>query len=148
MWNTQKGTIKFKVTCEASPVQLDWNHKEEDVIGYVLESNQLKVVNLATQKITTVIDPTKKKGQSVTCFKWHPSKANVLAYGTREGGVGFFDTATSKNTKIKEKQKAAVEDLEWFQGEEYILVAYMDRTMKVYDYENPDLSQIKFDCGN
>ena len=98
------------------------------------------MVNLATQKIITLAEPGGRKSYGVVSFKWHPTKPNILAFGTKEGRVAFMDVDTGNITPVKEKQKVSVEDMEWYQGEEYVLTAFVDRTMKVYSLESPNVA--------
>jgi len=116
VWNTEKGTIKFKITCDSKPIQLDWNRRRDDVIGYILDNGQLKMVNLSQQKITTLTNPenTFTNKYPVSAFKWHPNKPNILAFGTQEGRVAFMDVDTMRITPVKVREKSSVEDLEWF----------------------------------
>ena len=126
---------------------LDWNRRKEDVIGYILETGHLKMVDLSQQKITTLTDPSNALGKNkypVCCFKWHPTKANILAFGTTEGRVAFMDVDTLTVTPVKVKESCSVEDLEWFQGEDYVLAAFNDGSMRIYDFANPNIAQVFF----
>lgn len=74
------------------------------------------MVNLSQQKISTLTNPESmfKNKYPVSAFKWHPTKPNILAFGTQEGRVAFMDVDTMTVTPVKVREKESVEDLEWF----------------------------------
>jgi|JI9StandDraft_1071089.scaffolds.fasta_scaffold785531_1 WD40 repeat protein len=55
-----------------------------------------------------------------------------------------MDVDTLNVTPIKVKEKESVEDLEWFKGEDYVLAAFNDGSMRIYDFANPDIAQVFF----
>ena len=59
-----------------------------------------------------------------------------------------MDVDTMQVTPVKVWEKESVEDLEWFQGEDYVLVAFTDGSMRVYDYANPDSAEVFFSSNN
>jgi len=42
-----------------------------------------------------------KNKYPVSAFKWHPTKPNILAFGTQEGRVAFMDVDTMTVTPVK-----------------------------------------------
>ena len=59
-----------------------------------------------------------------------------------------MDVNTQQVTPVKVWEKESVEDLEWFHGEDYVLVAFSDGSMWVYDYANPDSAEVFFSSNN
>ncbi|VEN63097.1 unnamed protein product, partial [Callosobruchus maculatus] len=44
-----------------------------------------------TDKLVSMQQLTQKIHRKVTCVVWHPDNENIMAFGTQEGRVGFFD---------------------------------------------------------
>ncbi|KAF1327117.1 Gem-associated protein 5, partial [Globisporangium splendens] len=49
----------------------------------------------------------------VTCIAWNPFQKSVLAYGTEDGQIGFFDIESKKNTRFKSSHSSQVQALQW-----------------------------------
>jgi hypothetical protein len=58
--------------------------------------------------------------------------------GCKDGTVIFYSLKKRKQIKIPHKQKLAVEDMQWNPGEDYLLVAYKDGSMKLFEMDHEE----------
>uniref|UniRef100_K3WEI6 Anaphase-promoting complex subunit 4 WD40 domain-containing protein n=1 Tax=Globisporangium ultimum (strain ATCC 200006 / CBS 805.95 / DAOM BR144) TaxID=431595 RepID=K3WEI6_GLOUD len=49
----------------------------------------------------------------VTCIAWNPFQKSILAYGTEDGQIGFFDIESKKNTRFKSSHSSQVQAFQW-----------------------------------
>lgn len=72
------------------------------------------VMNIKPNKVA-MSSLLNKIHSKVLSIAWHPTKENILAFGTHEGQVGFIDTNSSTNIPIRMKPyfSQAVYSLSW-----------------------------------
>ncbi len=58
--------------------------------------------------------------------------------GCRNGTVIFYSTKRKKQILIPNKGKLPVEDMVWNPGEDYLLVAFKDGSMKLFEMDKED----------
>jgi hypothetical protein len=101
IWDVESETIKFNITLSAVIVQIDWSAVNTDRLLFLLQTGELKMLDLKTKAILN-LEIGQQESQP-TVIRWSPKRPGVAAIGFKSGRVIFIDVHSFKTFTFEMK---------------------------------------------
>jgi hypothetical protein len=102
IWDVESETIKFNITLSAVIVQIDWSPVNTDRLVFLLQTGELKMLDLKTKAILNL--EIGQQESPPTVIRWSPKRAGVAAIGFKSGRVTFIDVNSFKTLTLEIKK--------------------------------------------
>lgn len=132
IWSIRSERPKIHVELDnTTALMLHWNPVNANNLLFVLKSGEVKYLKVNEREIERIHPLV---GNNPVAAKWHPSNGEMIFIGDKNGVTQFYDNTAKKVISSHEhKNKISVEDVAWYQGENYALAAYEDGSMFVFE---------------
>ena len=108
IWDVEKEKVVSKRNLNAVPLHIEFSPHEEDIVGIVMDTGDIKLYDIGKDKLDKVVGYDGSK-----LFRWNHIAAGRFALGLRGGNVIFYNTKTKKTIKFTSYQDSQVEDIQW-----------------------------------
>jgi hypothetical protein len=102
IWDVESETIKFNITLSAVIVQIDWSAVNTDRLIFLLQTGELKMLDLKTKAILNL--EIGQQESAPTVIRWSPKRPGVAAIGFKSGRVTFIDVHSFKTLTLEIKK--------------------------------------------
>lgn len=140
LWNITQDSPVLSLHLTHQVLMMEFNPFKEDEVLFLHENGDIKILNTTTGTINRKANYI---GVRPSLVRFHPSIGGRFALGCIEGAALACEMAHDNVKRLEmPKQPAATEDLQWDPlSDKYIIVAFKDGSMVLFDAEESSILQ-------
>ena len=140
IWNLITDIPDVHLTASSSVLMMEFNPQKADELVFLHENGDIKILNTISKAITKKANYAGARPKSL---RFHPSFTGRFALGCNDGGALACEMSHTNVKKMDlPKKKIASEDIQWDPlSEKYLLVAFKDGSLALFDVETEQVLQ-------